>query len=155
MSNLPPEGLPAFQPQTGPRTLACVGTTQYLPLSLPSPPFGPRDDRAAPGAPIPFSALLWCPSVYGMPEAGNLVPRTAPCPPPSELGYMASHSQTPTRGRIESVRQSFHFCPPRAPELWWDSGFSPTLFIPLRPLPLTWPSKSFNNLIFFPKQTLC
>jgi hypothetical protein len=83
--------------------------------SLPSPPFGPWADWAAPRAPILFSALLRCPAVSGMPEAENLVPRTAPCPPPAELGPVASHSQTPTRVRVESVWQSFRVRPPRVP----------------------------------------
>ena len=67
-----------------------MGTTQR-PLSLPSPPFRP-------GALILFSALLW------MTQTETLLPRTAP-----RLewlaGSVASHSQTPTLGRVESEWQ--------------------------------------------------
>ena len=57
------------------------------PPSLPSPPLGSGADRATPGAPILFSGLLWCPAVSGMPETENLVPKSAPCTPPGELGF--------------------------------------------------------------------
>jgi hypothetical protein len=33
---------------------------------------------------------------------------------------MASHSQIPTQGLMESMRQSSCVCLPKAPELWWD-----------------------------------
>ena len=56
-----------------------------------------------------------------MPETENLLPRTAPCPP-LWAGSVAFHSQTPTWGHVESVQQSSTSCPPRAPELWWNSG---------------------------------
>lgn len=59
-----------------------------------------------------------------MPEAKNLVSRTAPCPPPAELGYMASYSQTPTRGGVESMLQSFHVYPPAQS----TAGFLPLPF---------------------------
>ena len=106
-------------------------------------PFSPRDDRAAPGAPILFSALPRCPAVSGMPETENLLslasarPRDLglplfhpPPPPPARWGSVASHSQTPTRGHVESMWQSSCFHLPRA-----GHGFSPTPFIPPHPLP--------------------
>jgi hypothetical protein len=145
MSNLPPEGLHALQPWTGPRTLTHVGTTQHLPLSLPSPPFGPRADWAAPRAPILFSALPWYPVVSGMPKAENLVPRTAPCPPPAELGPVASHNQTPTQGSVESVGQSFHVRPPRALELWQDEGFPQLPLFTPRPRPMPSAPQAYNG----------
>jgi hypothetical protein len=51
--------------------------------------------------------------------------------------FMASHSQTPTQGHVESMQQSFHVRLPRAPELWWETGFLP-LHFPPHPLPCTW-----------------
>ena len=61
-----------------------------------------------------------------MQDPGNLVPRAAPCPPPAKLESVASHSQTPTRGRVESMRQTSRAHPPRAPELWRDEGSLPS-----------------------------
>jgi hypothetical protein len=45
-------------------------------------------------------------------------------------GPVPSHSQTPTRSCMESLRLSSQIRPPRAPELWWDEGFFPTLSFP-------------------------
>jgi hypothetical protein len=93
----------------------------------------------APGALIQFSALPQCPSVYGMPGAGNPVPRTAPCPPPAELGSMASHNQPPTRHCVESMRQSSMSTWPEH----WNSGgtwiFSHFPIFPRCLLPCTLP----------------
>jgi hypothetical protein len=47
------------------------------PLSLPSPPFGPGDDQAAPRAPTLLSALPKCPTISGMPETENLLSLTS------------------------------------------------------------------------------
>jgi hypothetical protein len=124
-----------LQPQTGPGTLAPRGDHPAAPYPPSSPLFGPRADRATPGVPILFSALPRCPTVSGMPKAENLLPRTAPCPPPAELGSVTSHNQTPTRGHMESMRQSFCVCSPRAPELWQDAGFLPFLLFPNTPCP--------------------
>ena len=56
-------------------------------------------------------------------------------------GSMASHSQTLTLGRVESVQQSSCISPPRAPELWLNLGF---LSLPL--FPHAWyPSLSYTN----------
>ena len=41
------------------------------------------------------------------------------------VGSLASHSQTPTRGRMESMRHSSHVRLPRAPERWQDAGSFP------------------------------
>ena len=76
------------------------------------------------------SALLWCPAVSGMPQTENLLPRTAPCGPEWLAGSVASHSQTPTPGRVESEWLSSRVHPPRAPELWWDAGFLPLPLFP-------------------------
>ena len=76
------------------------------------------------------SALPWCPAVSGMPKTENLFPRTAPCPHPSKLGSMASHSQTPTQGHVKSEWQSFRICPHRAQEPWQDAGFFPLSLFP-------------------------
>ena len=90
-----------------------------------------------PGDLILFSTLLWCPSVYGMPEAGNLVPRPAPCPSPPELGSMASHSQTPTWGHVESVWQSSLSACPECGNSRGGTGFLP---LPLSLLPCSAPT---------------
>ena len=96
-----------LQPWTRPRTLTQCGNHTAPPSLL---ALHPGDEQTAGGwgGLILFSALLQCPAVSGMPEAENLVPGVAPCPPPTELGSVASHSQTPTWGRVESVQQSFH-----------------------------------------------
>jgi hypothetical protein len=104
-----------------------VRTTQ-CPSSLPTPTFGSRPYQAswaATRAHILFSALLWCPVVSGIPEAENLVPRTALCPLPAELGSSGFPHQTPIQGHMKNVQQSFCIHPPRAPVLWQDVGFLP------------------------------
>ena len=58
-----------------------MGTIEHLPLPLPSPAFAPSH----PWRPHLFSALLRCLAVSGISETENLVPKTAPCPPPTEL----------------------------------------------------------------------
>ena len=92
MSNLPPEGHPVLPPWTGPRTLACVETIQR-PLSpcplLPSAP----GLSAAPEP--PFCSQLFRGIQHGMLEAGNLVSRTAPCPPPAEWGHWLPAARHP------------------------------------------------------------
>jgi hypothetical protein len=126
---------------------SCLHGNHPVPtLPLPSSPFSPGTDQGTPRAPILFSALLRCPAVSGMPKTENLLslasmrPRDLRLPlvqPLGNWGSVASHSQTPTRGWVEGMRQSFHIRPPRAPELWQDT-FSPTLFISPCPLPPHW-----------------
>jgi hypothetical protein len=114
------EGLPVFQSQTGLRTLACVGTSLPLPSSRIS-----RAESVTPG--LLFCSQLLCCIQRGMPETKNLVPGTALCPPlPTRcVGSVASHSQMPTRGCMDSIQQSSRVHLPRAQELWWDSGILP------------------------------
>ena len=51
---------------------------------------------------------------------------------PPLAGSVASHSQTPTQGRVVRVMQSSHIHLPRAPELWQDEGFfSHSLYSPM------------------------
>jgi hypothetical protein len=101
-----------LQPWIGPRTLAHVETTQ-CPLS-PSPlllsalgmmelPLGPLFYS------LVFHGVQWhlgCPRLRNLSLASvrsrNL--RLKPCPPLSILGSMASYSQTPTQGLIESLQ---------------------------------------------------
>ena len=78
-------------------------------LGLTEPPHGP-------------CFQLFCGVQCEMPKTENLVPRTAPCPPPAELGFSGF---THTWGHVESMQQSSHDCPPRAPELWQEAGFLP------------------------------
>ena len=72
----------------------------------------------------PICSQLLCGILLRMLEAGNLEPRTA----------LVHHSQSKvsgftqpdthlTSGCMESLRQSFHICQPRALELWQDAGF--------------------------------
>ena len=91
---------------------------------LPSPPFGPGADEQPLGP--SFCSQLLRGIQSGMPEAGNLVPRTAPCSQPTQLGSVASHSQMPTWGLVESMRQSSRVHQPRPPELWWEAGSLPS-----------------------------
>ena len=116
-----------LQPWTRLRTLSCVGTS--LPL-LSSHIFGAESVALE---------LLFCSQLLsciqsGMPEIKNLVPGAAPCPPPHRVGSVASHSQMPTQGCVESVRQSSHIRLPRAQELWLDAGSLPP---PSSPTPTT------------------
>jgi hypothetical protein len=63
------------------------------------------------------------PVISGIHEAQR--PRNATCPhtpTPAGWGSLASHSQTPTRGHVESLQQYSWVWPPRAPVLWRDSG---------------------------------
>jgi hypothetical protein len=83
------------------------------------------------GSPILFSALPQCPVVSGMPETENLLPRTAPCPPPGRLGSVASHSQTPTPGCVEIVQQSSCVCPPEHRNSGGIQVFSHSLYSPM------------------------
>ena len=96
----------------------------WEPTVLPSPcpllPLAPGLTELPLRTPILFSALPRCPVESGMPKAENLVPRTVPGPPPTKLSSMASYSQTPTQGCVESMHQTFLVCPPRALELWQD-----------------------------------
>jgi hypothetical protein len=75
------------------RTLDWVGTTQCplslypLPLSLgPSAALGPL-----------FCCQLLCCMQHGMPETENLVPGTAPCPPPAVWGQWPNTARCPPR----------------------------------------------------------
>ena len=44
---------------------------------------------------------------------------------PYHVGLVASHSQMPTWGHVESDQQSSHISLPSAPELWQDTGSLP------------------------------
>jgi hypothetical protein len=123
-SNLPPEGHPALQPLIGSRTLASVRTIKR-PLTLP-PPFVPGA-QCHPG--VPYSVLsssaissvgwwklgTWC---LGLPLVHH---------PPSWDQWLHT-ARYPPWGHVESLWQSSHIFRPRAPELWWDTGFLPLPF---------------------------
>jgi hypothetical protein len=76
----------------------------------------------------PICSQLFCIIQCGMLEAGNLVPRTATCPPPAELGSVASHSQIPTQATCGSPPASA--CPEHR-----NSGGTRVLS-PLSPTPM-------------------
>jgi hypothetical protein len=102
----------------------------FSPCSLLSS--APRDARDSPGAPHLFSAFLKCPAVSGIPESENLVPKTAPCPPPAELGSSGFPQPDTQPGPYGKHGAVFCICPLRALELWQDEGFLP---LPLSPTP--------------------
>jgi hypothetical protein len=79
----------------------------WEPLPVPSSPISGAESVAS--GPL-FCSQLLCRIQHGMPETENLVPRAAPCPPPCCVGSVASHSQMPTRGSVESMRSLP--CPP-------------------------------------------
>jgi hypothetical protein len=108
-----------------------VDTTQRHPL--PFPTFGPGAHW--------FCSQLFRGIPLEIPETENMLPRTAPCPPPANLGSVASHSQTPTRRWVESMQQSFHICLPRAPDLCGMQVFSHSLYSP----GAHWPSTINTN----------
>jgi hypothetical protein len=129
LTSHPREGLPAFQPQKGPKTLHHVRHIQ-LPLSLPSPPFAPGMTEPASGPTFCsqlFHSVQWC----LVPKTENLLPRTAPCSLPGELGFLAfPQPEHPPGGggRMESEWQPFCIHPPRALELWRVRVFSHSPF---------------------------
>ena len=130
-------------------------------LSLPSLPFSPGDDPAAPHL---FSALLWQrPVVAGMPKTENLLPRDASCPLTASWDSVTSHNQTPTLGQVKSVRQSPTSAQPENQNAGgtWVSSLS--LYFPYAPCPtghhtnvLRWPKITshkqllFNIILYFP-----
>jgi hypothetical protein len=107
------------------------------PSPLPSHPFGPGVACVTSRGPHSVLSSWVVSSVRCTRLRENLLPRTAPCPPPTELVSVASHSQTPTQGHEESMWQSFCVCLPRALELWWDAGFLPLPLFLWRSLPNT------------------
>jgi hypothetical protein len=127
-----------LHPSCEPRTLTYMRTTQHLLFPYPFLPLAPELTKLSLGAPTLFSDLPkypakdaqdWKPVISGLCKAQR--PRTAPFPPPTELGPVASHSQTPTRVTWKacgSPPASTRL--PRALELWRDPGFLP---LPLSP----------------------
>ena len=112
-------------------------------LPLPSLPF-PSEPSVTTGPPIRFSAPL----LYPAWDVGDWVSGTGSCPlsTPRHVGSVASHSQMPTQGCVESIRGSSHVYPPRAPELWPDVRS-------LLPVPLqSWPSR--EPMIYWAKNKI-
>ena len=89
-------------------------------LFLPSPPFGPGDDRDTPGAPILFSALLQCPAASGMPETENLLSLASVRPRDLGLPLVC-----PLAGWVQWLPIARH--PPRAV---WKACCSPPMSAP-------------------------
>jgi hypothetical protein len=111
------ESLPGLQPWTRPRT-----------LPLPFPPFGPGAYEPPPEPPFVLSASMV--SSVGCWETENLLSRTAPCPPPGELGFRGfpqPDAHPGPRGKRMAVLR-VHL--PRAPELWQEAGFLPLPLFP-------------------------
>ena len=65
-----------------------------------------------------------------MPEAENLVPKTAPCPPPAKLGSSGFPQPDTHPGTCGKPVAVFCVHPPGAPELWRDTGFLPFSLFP-------------------------
>ena len=133
MSNLPLEGLPALQPWTGPWTLNVGETTQCRLSPCPLLLSASGLTEPPPGTPILFSALPRCPVVSGMPETENLLslasvrPRDLRLFPPHPPGTGVRGFPQPDthQGPHEECSVVPSVCPPRAPELWWDTGSLP------------------------------
>jgi hypothetical protein len=117
-----------LQPRIELRTLTCMGPSFPLP-SLPASP-GPGAARG------PYSVL----SSSAISSVGCWRLRTwyggCPLSTPCRVGSVSSHSQIPTLGPVESVRQSSCVCLPRAQELWPDMGSVPSPSSPIPPHPL-------------------
>jgi hypothetical protein len=140
MSNLRPEGHPVLQPQIWPRTLPCVGTIQ-CPLSLcPLFPLSP-ESSAALGS-LFCSQLLRC-IQRGMPEAENLVPGAAPCPPPTVWSQWLNTDKHPPRAAWKAWAVLPCLPTQSTRTLAWP-GFFPTPLFPLHPRPLE------SHSCFFP-----
>jgi hypothetical protein len=118
VSNLPPEGLPALQPWTRPRTLNRVGTTQ-LPVS-PCPLIPSAPELTKTPLRLPFCSQLFhgVQRFTGMPKTENLLPRDAPCPITASWDSVASHNQTPTPGQVNPHSNPEH---PNAGGTWMFS----------------------------------
>jgi hypothetical protein len=147
MSNLLSEGHPVLQPQTWPGTLTHMGTIQ-LPLS--SCPLLPSSQglSAAPGS--LFCSQFLCPIQCGMQEAGNLVPRPAPCPPPTLWGKWLNTARHPPG----AVWKPFGSPPTSAHQEHWNSGrmrvlsHSPLSPTPMAPQLTALPPVPFTPVIF-------
>jgi hypothetical protein len=99
-----------------------MGTTQsYLsPYPLPLSP-----GLSAALGPLFCSQLLGC-IQCGMMEAENLVPGTVPCLTPAMWGQWLNTVRCLSGAMWKAC--TVLPCPPRAPELWWDTGSLPLPF---------------------------
>ena len=134
MFNLPLEGLPVLQPQTGPRTLACMGTTQQplLPPLLPSAIGMTKPPLRTSICSQLFQGVQRC---LGCLRLGTWYLRLLLVHHPLSWGPVASHSHIPTRGWVQIMLLSSESTYPEhtnyvSPHM----GFSHSLF-PLHPLP--------------------
>ena len=132
-----------LQPWTGLKTLPCVGTSQ-CPL-FPCPLFPYLQGRVLPWGPysvLSSSAISSC----GMPKTENLVLGDAPFPPLCHVGSVASHSQIPTQGQVESILQSSSICSarPEHQNSGWTQALCPTSLFPYTHAPPP-PHTSSNN----------
>ena len=111
-------------------------TPTWEPSRTPSPPAlsspHPRGPVLSPG-PL-FCSQLLLRIQRGMPEAENLVPRAAPCPPPTVWAQWLHTAQMSTWGRVKSVRS-----PPVSPaqntRTLAGRGLSPIPLFPPHPRP--------------------
>jgi hypothetical protein len=108
-----------LQPWAGPRTLACVRTTQRLPL--PSSPY-----PLLPSGPHLFSALLRCPAVCGIPEVENLLCRTAPGSPSHQAGVQWLPTDRHPPGASWKACRILPCLPAQSTGTLAGHGFSPT-----------------------------
>jgi hypothetical protein len=115
----------------GLKILAYVGTTQHIPSSFPLPPL-PIISLGPSAAPGPLFCSQFLHRIqHEMPETENLA---APCPPhPCCVGSVASHSEMPTRGCMESVWLSSCIHLPREQELYAGSLLPTSYHTPTAP----------------------
>jgi hypothetical protein len=115
-------------------TLACIGTPQHLHLPCLSSLLPMSWWNCPLGNPILFLALPHFQRCLGCPRLRTCYLGLPPVHPPLSLSPVASHRQTPSRGSVESVWQSFCIYPPRAQELLQDASFPPFLLTLVPPV---------------------
>ena len=81
--------------------------------------------ECCPGPLLCFQLLFQC----GMLEVENLVPRAAPCPPPTVWDQWLNTARCPP-GPCGKRVQFSNVCSPRAPELWWEWVLSHSTLYP-------------------------
>lgn len=122
-----------FQPLTGLKTFACVGTTQHPHPLSPCPLFLSLQGLVLPWGPysvLSFSTV----SNMGCWRLRTWYQRMPLVHLPHCVGSVASHSQMPTRGPHGG--QSSCICPPRAPRSSdWTRALSPSPLLLLHPWP--------------------
>jgi hypothetical protein len=144
-----------LQPWTWPRTLAPVGTIQcpLSPCPLLPPALGLMSRPWSPRSVLSSSAV----SCVGRWRLGT---RCQDCPLSTtrRVGSVTSHSRRPPGPRGKRV-QSSCVCPPRALELWRESGSLLLLSFPHTHSPTSkltlYLASSWGPMAFYPKPRCC